>query len=158
MAKRNAAAHAGRTLLVFAAGVAILYGLVAIGGTWKPQLGLDLQGGTRITMTAADNPSEENLKEAAKIINQRVNASGFTEAEVTTQGNQYIVVEVPGDTSNTLLDTVRRQAQLRFRTVACSSSAPGPCGGSTGGTESTRSRMSYRSRTASTVSSVSGKW
>ena len=141
MAKRNAAAHAGRTLLVFAAGVAVLYALVAVGGNWKPALGLDLQGGTRITMTASDNPTEENLKEAAKIINQRVNATGFSEAEVTTQGNQYIVVEVPGDTSNSLLDTVKRQAQLRFRTVACSSSSPGPCGsaagpGATTGTQS----------------------
>ncbi|MBZ5741178.1 protein translocase subunit SecD [Nocardioides mangrovi] len=127
MAKRNAAAHAGRTLLVFAAAVAVLYGLVAIGGNWKPQLGLDLQGGTRITLTAADNPSKDNLEEAAKIIDERVNSSGFSEAEVTTQGDQYIVVEVPGDTSNSLIETVERQAQLRFRTVACSSSVPGPC-------------------------------
>jgi preprotein translocase subunit SecD len=129
MATRNAAAHAGRTLLIFATGIAILYGLVAIGGNWKPALGLDLEGGTRITLTAEGSPSKESLEEAASIIDQRVNASGFTEAEVTTQGNRYIVVEVPGSTSNTLRDTVTRTAQLRFRTVACSSQVPGPCGG-----------------------------
>ncbi|CAN5483859.1 protein translocase subunit SecD [soil metagenome] len=124
---RNAAAHAGRTLVVFALGIAVLFGLVAIGGTWKPALGLDLQGGTRITLTANGDPSQENLEEAAGIIDSRVNATGFSEAEVTTQGSQYIVVEVPGDTDNSLLDTVNRQAQLRFRTVACSTDAPGPC-------------------------------
>lgn len=124
---RNTAAHAGRTLILFMAGVAALYGLVAIGGTWKPALGLDLQGGTRVIMLAEGNPSEENLDEAASIISDRVNGSGVTEAEVTTQGSNIIIVEIPGDTSNSLLETVQRTAQLRFRTVACTSSAPGPC-------------------------------
>ena len=128
---RNAAAHAGRTLVVFVIGIGVLFGLVAIGGVWKPALGLDLQGGTRITLTANGNPSQENLDEAASIIDSRVNATGFSEAEVTTQGSQYIVVEVPGDTDNSLLDTVNRQAQLRFRTVACTSIAPGPCASAT---------------------------
>ena len=134
---RNAAAHAGRTLIVFAIGIGVLFGLVAIGGTWKPALGLDLQGGTRITLTANGNPSQENLDEAASIIDSRVNATGFSEAEVTTQGSQYIVVEVPGDTDNSLLDTVNRQAQLRFRTVACSSAAPGPCASAAAPTDPT---------------------
>jgi preprotein translocase subunit SecD len=116
-----------RTVVVFFLAVALSYGLVALAGTWKPALGLDLKGGTRITLIASGNPSQENLKEAAGIIDDRVNGSGVTEAEVTTQGNRYIVVEIPGDTSNTLVDTVKRQAQLRFRTVACSSDAPGPC-------------------------------
>ena len=62
---RNAAAHAGRTLIVLLIGIAVLFGLVALGGTWKPALGLDLQGGTRITLTANGNPSKENLDEAA---------------------------------------------------------------------------------------------
>ena len=55
---RNAAAHAGRTLVVFLLGIAVLFGLVALGGTWKPALGLDLQGGTRITLTANGNPTQ----------------------------------------------------------------------------------------------------
>src|SRR6478735_1416040 len=124
---RNTAAHAGRTLLVFLAGVAVLFGLVALGGTWKPALGLDLQGGTRVIMLAEGNPTQENLDQAAQIISDRVNGSGVAEAEVTTQGSNIIIVEIPGDTSNSLVDTVKRQAQLRFRTVACMSSNPGPC-------------------------------
>ena len=125
---RNAAAHAGRTLVILLIGIAVLFGLVALGGTWKPALGLDLQGGTRITLTANGDPTKENLEEAASIIDKRVNGTGVAEAEVTTQGSKYIVVEIPGDTDNSLVDTVKRQAQLRFRTVACSSAAPGPCG------------------------------
>lgn len=128
---RNTAAHAGRTLVVFLAGVAVLYGLVALGGNWKPALGLDLQGGTRITMTAEGDPSKENVETAARIIDDRVNGSGVSEAEVTTQGSDVIIVEIPGDTSNSLIETVKRQAQLRFRTVACISTEPGPCSSAT---------------------------
>ena len=39
-----------RTLIIFGAVLLVLLGLVALGGVWKPRLGLDLQGGTRITL------------------------------------------------------------------------------------------------------------
>lgn len=117
----------GRTLVVFFVVLAISFGLVALGGTWKPELGLDLKGGTRITMTATGNPTSANLTEAAGIIDQRVNGSGVAEAEVTTQGNRNIVVEIPGPTNNSLVGLATRTAQLRFRTVACTSQTPGPC-------------------------------
>ncbi len=87
----------GRTLVVFFLGVAIAYGLVALTGTWKPELGLDLQGGTRIQLTAQGDPTEDSLEEARSIIDQRVNGTGVAEAEVTTQGGNQIVVEIPGD-------------------------------------------------------------
>jgi preprotein translocase subunit SecD len=108
-----------RTLTVFFLGIAVMYALVALAGSWSPALGLDLEGGTRIRLTAiGDGVTSENLKEAASIINQRVNGSGVTEAEVTTEGNQYVVVEIPGKSKRELVDTVERQAQLRFRVVA----------------------------------------
>ncbi|WP_435771050.1 protein translocase subunit SecD [Nocardioides sp. SYSU DS0651] len=131
----------GRTLVIFFLGLALCYGLVilagggATGSTWKPTLGLDLQGGTRITLSAEEEPTAENLEEARRIIDQRVNGSGVAEAAVTTQGDSNIVVEVPGDTSNRdeLEETVKRQAQLRFRLVACSERNPsGPCAAPTG--------------------------
>jgi preprotein translocase subunit SecD len=115
VAKRTS--RPGRTLLVFFIAVAVLYGLAAFGGTWKPQLGLDLEGGTRITLEAISNTNATKLKQAAGIIDSRVNANGVTEAEVTTQGNKNIVVEVPGKNSKDLVDLVKRTAQLRFRLV-----------------------------------------
>ena len=125
MARKTA--RPGRTLGVFFIGLAIAFGLVALGGTWKPELGLDLQGGTSIRLTPKGSPSAESLNEARKIIDQRVNGSGVAEAEVTVQGNKYIVVEIPGDSRRDLVDTVKRQAQLRFRLVACSDSDPSRC-------------------------------
>jgi preprotein translocase subunit SecD len=125
MARKTA--RPGRTLGVFFLGLAIAFGLVALGGTWKPELGLDLQGGTSIRLTPKGNPSSESLNEARKIIDQRVNGSGVAEAEVTVQGNKYIVVEIPGKSRRDLVETVKRQAQLRFRLVACSDSDPSRC-------------------------------
>ena len=112
----------GRTLIVFGLCIAVLYGLAAIGGTWKPRLGLDLEGGTRITLTAVDSGGEsitpEKMREAAGIVDQRVNGTGVSEAEVTTQGDRNIVVEIPGENRADLVDAVKRTAQLRFRLVA----------------------------------------
>jgi preprotein translocase subunit SecD len=107
----------GRTLLVFFIAVAVLYGLAAIGGTWKPQLGLDLEGGTRITLSAISDVNSTKLDQAAGIIDSRVNGSGVAEAEVTTQGSRNIVVEIPGENTKNLVDSVKRTAQLRFRLV-----------------------------------------
>jgi len=108
----------GRTLLIFAAVTAVMYGLVALGGTWKPHLGLDLEGGTRITLVAEGKPTKDSLNQAASIINQRVNGNGITEAAVTTQGGTNIIVEIPGKTRQDLVDSVKRTAQMRFRIEA----------------------------------------
>ena len=127
---RSSAARPGRTLVVFFLGLAILFGLVALGGAWKPSLGLDLEGGARISLQAEGDPSDDSLEEARGIIDDRVNGSGVAEADVTVQGGRFIVVEVPGDVENRrqLEETVKRQAQLRFRLVACSESSGIACG------------------------------
>ena len=118
MAKKTS--RPGRTLLIFGLCVLIWYGLAALGGTWKPRLGLDLQGGTRITLTAIGNhnPTPDQLNEAADIINNRVNGSGVSESAVSTQGGKNIVVEIPGKNRKDLVKSVERTAQLRFRLVA----------------------------------------
>jgi len=116
------AARPGRRLVIFGLVVAALYAGVALGGQWKPKLGLDLQGGTRITLEASTSTGEPvtaaNLEEARGIIDQRVNGSGVAESEVGTQGNNNIVVEIPGPPRGDLVDTVKQTAQLRFRLVA----------------------------------------
>ncbi|MFP5252697.1 MAG: protein translocase subunit SecD [Actinomycetes bacterium] len=109
-------------MIVFALLVAALYGGVALGGDWSPKLGLDLQGGTRITLEASTETGEEitpeKLEEARGIIDQRVNGQGVAEAEVAVQGDRNIVVEIPGENRKDLVDSVQQTAQLRFRLVA----------------------------------------
>lgn len=124
MAKKSL--RPGRTLITFFIGVGISFALVALTGTWKPELGLDLQGGTRITLQATSDPTSESLEEARAIIDQRVNGSGVAEAEVTTEGGDVIAVEIPGDSRRDLVEVVERQAQLRFRLVGCTEGVP--CG------------------------------
>ncbi|MGV3564666.1 MAG: protein translocase subunit SecD [Nocardioides sp.] len=122
----------GRTLVVFFLALAVAFGLVALAGSWKPQLGLDLQGGTRITLVAANEDVEsDSLEEARQIIDDRVNGSGVAEADVVTEGGDIIVVEIPGENSRDLVETVQRTAQLRFRLVACST-VDGRCTTTTG--------------------------
>ncbi len=109
-----------RTLIVFGLTIAVLYGLAALGQTWKPRLGLDLEGGTRITLSAIPEGGEitaTKLDQAASIVDSRVNGSGVSEAEVSTQGNRNIIVEIPGRNRTDLVDAVQRTAQLRFRLV-----------------------------------------
>ncbi|CAN5119458.1 protein translocase subunit SecD [soil metagenome] len=110
-----------RTLTWFFIALVVSYLLAALAtSSWKPALGLDLQGGTRITLIAEETPTAEQLDEARSIINQRVNGSGVAEAEVTRQGSNLIVVEIPGKNRQDLVDVVERQAQMQFRLVACS--------------------------------------
>ena len=111
----------GRTLAIFLLVLAGLFVVVAVNGVWKPRLGLDLQGGTRITLqaqAAGGGVTPEKLDEAVGIISARVNGVGVAESEVTTQGEDIIVIEVPGQVDDDLAQTVGSTAQLRFRLVA----------------------------------------
>ena len=116
MAKKTP--RAGRTLIAFGIAVVLLYGPAALGKDWSPRLGLDLEGGTRITLTASKTPSADPAQAGLVIIDERVNGSGVSESEVSTQGNKNIVVEIPGKQRKDLIDAVKRTAQLRFRLVA----------------------------------------
>ena len=61
-------------------------------------------------------PTPQNLEEARGIIDQRVNGTGVAEAEVTTQGDNNIVVEIPGEQpARPGRHRQADQAQLRFR-------------------------------------------
>ena len=126
----NKASRPGRTLIVFVLVVLAMYGGLALSDTWKPKLGLDLQGGTRITLEASTETGEpitpEKLEEAAGIIDSRVNAYGVAESEVSTQGARNIVVEIPGQNVDEIVDTVKQTAQLRFRLVAASAASETP--------------------------------
>jgi preprotein translocase subunit SecD len=114
--------HPLRTVSVFAGFIALLYIIIAATGSWELKLGLDLRGGTTITMTAKNTTGEgavstDSLELAKSIISQRVDSMGVGETEVTTQGTDKIVVSVPNVQEDELLDMVGQTAQLYFRRV-----------------------------------------
>jgi preprotein translocase subunit SecD len=53
--------HPGRTLIALAVIIAGLTGLMALSNNWTPKLGLDLRGGTTITLTAQNTSSRAEL-------------------------------------------------------------------------------------------------
>ncbi|MBV8542374.1 MAG: protein translocase subunit SecD [Pseudonocardiales bacterium] len=119
-----------RNLAVFAGIVVVLYSLVLFtgGGGPTPKLGIDLKGGTRVTLTARTvdgrPPSRESLDQARQIIEQRVNGIGVSGAEVVLDGTN-LVITVPGangDQARTLGQT----AKLYFRTVISEEPAGAP--------------------------------
>ncbi len=88
----------------------------------KVKLGLDLRGGTSVTLqprvTKGGSVSSAAIAQAVAIIRQRVNSLGVAESQVASQGtgnNQQIVISVPGDTGTRIVDLVGQTAELRFR-------------------------------------------
>jgi preprotein translocase subunit SecD len=126
----------GRYLAAFVVIVAVLYGLVFFTGDGSPtpKLGIDLQGGTRVTLTARTEtgaaPTPDQLNLARQIIDQRVNGLGVSGAEVVQDGNN-LVITVPGqggDQARSLGQTAR----LYFRPVIGGPIPAGPQPGQPG--------------------------
>jgi preprotein translocase subunit SecD len=114
--------HPVRTLAIFACVIVVMLVGAASLGSWKPRLGLDLAGGQRITLqakpSAGGEVNKQNLDQAVSIISSRVNGAGVAEAEVSTQGSDIIIVEIPGKPDENLASRIGDTAQLRFRLVA----------------------------------------
>jgi preprotein translocase subunit SecD len=110
-----------RNLAIFAGIVVVLYSLVFLtgGGQPTPKLGIDLKGGTRVTLTARTldgrPPPKESLDQARQIIEQRVNGIGVTGAEVVLDGTNLIIT-VPGENGDQAR-TLGQTAKLYFRPV-----------------------------------------
>jgi preprotein translocase subunit SecD len=128
-----------RSLGVLGLLLAMMYGTMAMLGEWTSRLGLDLRGGTSVTLSATtpdgSDPTPESMRQALDIIRSRVNGSGVAEAEITTQGATNIVVQVPGVGQDELVRLVGQTAELRFRPVRAvipgGSPAPAPTPGET---------------------------
>ncbi|GGW90018.1 protein translocase subunit SecD [Streptomyces chryseus] len=114
----------GRALaLILIAMVALTSGMFAT-GELTPRLGIDLAGGTSITLKAKPEPgkpnsiNKTNMDTAVGIIDRRVNGLGVSEAEVQTQGNDNIIVNIPrGTNEKQAREQVGTTAQLYFRPV-----------------------------------------
>ena len=114
-----------RTLTALLFLLVLVYGGLAANSMWgkgsmSPGLALDLEGGTQLILTPSAEGAEitdTQIKEAIRIMRQRVDASGVSEAEISSQGGTNIVVQLPGSPSQETIDLVQSAAQLRFRAV-----------------------------------------
>jgi SecD/SecF fusion protein len=65
-----------------------------------PTLGLDLQGGLEVTLQAVPPPNrdltKDDLERSVDIMRNRVDKLGVTEPEIRTQGDDQIVIQLPG--------------------------------------------------------------
>ena len=106
------------TLFVFMVAIGAMFGIMASVGAWSPKLGLDLQGGMTITLTATNSTVDKDSLELAKnIIQKRVDGLGIGEASVTTSGDRHIVVSAPNVQRDDMVKLIGSTAQLTFRPV-----------------------------------------
>jgi preprotein translocase subunit SecD len=149
VARTSIRRSATRTLVAL---VVLILGLGALtaglakwgGGSVAPRLGLDLEGGTElvlkpVTVGNAAPVTQGQIDQAVDIIRQRIDANGVSEAEISTQGGDNIVVSIPGSPTKEQLDAIRKPSQLRFRavfvqTVDTTAAQVNPGGGATGST------------------------
>ncbi|HTM84974.1 MAG TPA: protein translocase subunit SecD, partial [Mycobacterium sp.] len=121
MASPSAPVHPARNLAVFLAMLIGVFLLVFLTGDKmaEPKLGIDLQGGTRVTLTArtpdGTAPTREALNQAQQIISSRVNGLGVSGSEVIIDGNN-LVITVPGSDGNEAR-TLGQTARLYIRPV-----------------------------------------
>ncbi|MBI3953829.1 MAG: protein translocase subunit SecD [Chloroflexi bacterium] len=84
------------------------------------RLGLDLRGGTHLVLQAdiseSSNPAEA-LRGAKEVIERRINALGVTEPVVQTQGEDRVLVQLPGVGAAEARQLIGATARLDFREV-----------------------------------------
>jgi preprotein translocase subunit SecD len=133
-------------------------------GDTTPRLGIDLAGGTTITLKAQNTPgkpnaiNKTNMDTAVDIMNRRVNGLGVSEAEVQTQGSDNIVVNIPKGTNEAQArQQVGQTAQLYFRPVlAVAAGAPTPQPSTSGSPKATPSGSPGSTPSGKPSSSASG--
>jgi preprotein translocase subunit SecD len=91
--------------------VVILVGASAIGfigGGFQPTLGLDLQGGASVILTAPEGTPQDVMEQALENIRNRVDAFGVGEPDIALSGTT-IEVQIPGSADATIR---RREADI----------------------------------------------
>ncbi|WP_245774901.1 protein translocase subunit SecD [Nonomuraea wenchangensis] len=110
----------GRTLLVLLAFILAMGATMFLQKAFTPKLGLDLAGGTTVTLSPVTlnnaSPPEEILDRAVNIIRDRVNGTGISDAEVAKSGDN-IIISIPGVGQSEAIKLVATTAELRFRQV-----------------------------------------
>ncbi|HEU5333504.1 MAG TPA: protein translocase subunit SecD [Actinocrinis sp.] len=156
--------------LAFLAGlIVVLYGVMFGIGNLTPRLAIDLAGGTSAIYTASPAPGTHAIPpgavgEAVTIMQERVNAFGVSEAQVSQQGSNTIQVEIPGHNSQDLVNQIGSTARLYFRPVlqeaqATPATTPSPTtsGSPSGSASPSASSSSTAKASASASPSASAK-
>ncbi len=108
-----------RSVLVFV--IVLVAVAIAVIIKIPPRLGLDLRGGSQLTIQVKTTDqireiTAERLQDVLKIIENRVNGLGVSEAVVQTAGEDQISVQLPGVNDPTQAERVLGgTAQLEFR-------------------------------------------
>lgn len=81
--------------------------------------GLDIQGGVSVTMTASKPDgsavTETDMAAAVAVVTNRVNSLGASEATVQRQGDDQILIQIPGATdAQQVIDTIGTTGKLEF--------------------------------------------
>ncbi len=102
----------------------LLGGCLALTLSVKPNLGLDLRGGAQFVFQAEDTGSVQatatNVDKTVEVLRGRVDALGVAESTLVRQGEDRILVELPGVSS----DEESKQAEERIGRTAQLSAHP----------------------------------
>ena len=101
-----------RSMLIFIIGLAIAAAIIIV--RLPTQLGLDLRGGSQLTLQVL--PNEQDLEAVQRVIENRVNGLGVSEAIVQSVGQDQLLVQLPGVSDPAQAQRVLGgTAQLEFR-------------------------------------------
>jgi preprotein translocase subunit SecD len=142
-------------LAIVALALVGLYLGLFLGPAQTPALGLDLRGGTQVTLSATPigtgKVTKSALNQAKDIIQRRADGLGVGGATVTTQGSNNIVVSVPGSGHQQVIDNVSKTALLRFRQVmalAPGTAVPAPATPSPSASSTAKPKKSTKNSTS----------
>lgn len=85
----------------------------------SPKLGLDLQGGTSVVLTAPPDTDQEVLEQAVEIMRARIeDVGGVQEPEIAISGANTVLVQLPGvEDEERALEAIGQTGRLSFRPV-----------------------------------------
>jgi SecD/SecF fusion protein len=106
--------------------------------TQPPRLGLDLRGGTQITLETRDSPmvkaGRQSTERTLEVLRRRVDALGVSEPAIAQSGERRIIVELPGvHDPRQAASVLGRTAQLTFHPVLGITQPPAQSAESAGG-------------------------
>src|SRR5690625_307654 len=104
------------TAIIVGLGIILGIGIATDNSNGVPLLALDLEGGTQMVLSPETSTGEavtsEQMGQAVEIIRQRVDGSGVSEAEINTQGDNNVVVSMPGAPDEQTRELIQASANM----------------------------------------------